>query len=514
MTVMGNGCYAGAMLKSGRQFLWYAFVFLLPWQTVWIVREVFVSGEKWQYATLGTYVSDVALLLCALFFVFGTKREVWRVVVRDRVLLLLGVFFLWALLSSLWSIDASLALISAWRIFLMTLAFVLARYSDVSMRKTISIFLLSMSIQASLALSQWAGQYIAPSTLLGIAEHDPARWGTFVLKTESGRFLRASGGFEHPNVLGGALAVAILFGVWLSVTAKRVSSRAVFLGMTALMSFALVFTFSRSGWMGLLLGMGVLLLGLTRCLKHSLFSSFPRRRESTLYQDSDVPRENFPETCLSTVDSVDSVDNFPRKSRFNLSGVLRYLDSRLPCLPAGRRGNDGMGWVSSVVIVILSFSIAFFLVRDIALSRFSEGTLAREGSLSDRALYFEQALSAIREHPVLGVGGGNFTAFTRERFPSAGTFVGAFQPAHVVPVLVFAELGAVGFVLFALPLLCWFVSAWKRRNALSMVIFCTLLPMLLLDHWLWSGHFGMMFLGLLLGVCTRMDARVGSVWRI
>ena len=450
------------MIDRIRTVSWYAFAFLLPWQTVWIVREVFVSGEKWQYATLGIYVSDVALLLCAVFFVFGARREVWRVVVRDRVLLLLGVFFLWALLSSLWSIDASLALISAWRIFLMTLAFVLARYGDVSMWKTISIFLLSMSIQASLALSQWAGQYIAPSTLLGIAEHDPSRWGTFVLKTEDGRFLRAYGGFEHPNVLGGALAVAMLFGVWLSVTAKRVSSRAVFLGMTALMSFALVFTFSRSGWMGLLLGMGVLLLGLTRCLKHSLFSSFPR----------------------------------------------------LPCLPAGRRGNDGMGWVSSVVIVILSFSIAFFLVCDIALSRFSEGTLAREGSLSGRALYFEQALSVIREHLVLGVGGGNFTAFTRERLPSAGTFVGAFQPVHMVPVLVFAELGAVGFVLFALPLLCWFVSAWKRRNALSMAIFCTLLPMLLLDHWLWSGHFGMMFLGLLLGVCTRMDARVGSVWRI
>ena len=248
-------CYAGAMWKSGRQFLWYAFVFLLPWQTVWIVREVFVSGEKWQYATLGIYVSDVTLLLCALFFVFGTKREVWRGVVRDRVLLLLGVFFLWALLSSLWSIDASLAFLLAWRLFLMTLAFVLARYSDVSMRKTLLVFLVSMTLQAMLALSQWTGQYVAPSTLLGVAEHDPARWGTFVLKTEGGRFLRAYGGFEHPNVLGGALAVAILFGVWLSVTAKRVSSRAVFLGMTALMSFALVFTFSRSGWMGF--GIGV-----------------------------------------------------------------------------------------------------------------------------------------------------------------------------------------------------------------------------------------------------------------
>lgn len=450
-----------------------------------------MSGEKWQYATLGIYVSDVALLLCALFFVFGTKREVWRGVVRDRVLLLLGVFFLWALLSSLWSIDASLALISAWRLFLMALAFVLARYGDVSMRKTISIFLLSMSIQASLALSQWAGQYIAPSTLLGIAEHDPARWGTFVLKTEGGRFLRAYGGFEHPNVLGGALAVAILFGVWLSVTAKRVSSRAVFLGMTALMSFALVFTLSRSGWMGFGIGVFFFLILSSYCAPFVRGSGGSGTEENT-----------FSHQLLSIGAHV-------RKNIFFCSFRLSWLQRNCLSLDVAKQS-----FRTTLVIMILSFSIAFFLVCDIALSRFSEGTLAREGSLSDRALYFEQALSVIREHLVLGVGGGNFTAFTRERLPSAGTFVGAFQPVHMVPVLVFAELGAVGFVLFALPLLCWFVSAWKRRNALSMAIFCTLLPMLLLDHWLWSGHFGMMFLGLLLGVCARMDARVGSVWRI
>ncbi len=481
-------CYAGAMWKSGRQFLWYAFVFLLPWQTVWIVREVFVSGEKWQYATLGIYVSDVTLLLCALFFVFGTKREVWRGVVRDRVLLLLGVFFLWALLSSLWSIDASLAFLLAWRLFLMTLAFVLARYSDVSMRKTLLVFLVSMTLQAMLALSQWTGQYVAPSTLLGVAEHDPARWGTFVLKTEGGRFLRAYGGFEHPNVLGGALAVAILFGVWLSVTAKRVSSRAVFLGMTALMSFALVFTFSRSGWMGFGIGVFFCLI-LSSCC-----SSFIRSSGGSGTEES-----TFSHQLLSIGAHV-------RKNIFFCPFWLSWL--RRDCLSLDATKQS---FRTTLVITILSFSVAFFLVRDIALSRFSEATLAREGSLSDRVLYFEQALSAINEHPILGVGGGNFTVFTMQRFPDAGTFVGEFQPVHVVPILVFAELGIVGFLLFACLFLFWISSAWKGRNLLSLAVFFSLLSILFLDHWLWSGHFGMVFLGLLLGVCLRMDSGSESI---
>lgn len=481
-------CYANRMIDRIRTVSWYVFVFLLPWQTVWIVREVFVGGEKWQYATAGLYVSDVALLLCAVFFLFGTRREVWRGIVCDRVVLLLGVLFVWALLSSVWAVDANLAFLSAWRLLLMTLAFVFARYGDVSIRKTLLVFLVSMTLQAMLALSQWVGQYVAPSTLLGVAGHDPAQWGTFVLKTESGRFLRAYGGFEHPNVLGGALAVALLFGVWLSATAKRIFLRAVFLGMTAIMSFSLVLTFSRSGWMGFGIGVFFFLI-LSSCCSSSICSR----------GGSGTEENTFSHQLLSIGAHV-------RKSIFSCSFWLSWL--RRDCLSLDTAKQS---FRTILVITILSFSIAFFLVRDIALSRFSEATLAREGSLSDRAMYLEQALVAIREHSILGVGGGNFTAFTRECFPNVGIFVGAFQPVHTVPILICAELGVVGFLLFLLVLLLWFSSAWRNGNMLSLAVFSLLLPILFLDHWIWSGHFGMVFFGFLLGVCLRMDLGSESV---
>ena len=441
MTKGWGECYAGAMLKSGRQSLWYAFAFLLPWQTVWIAREVFVGGEKWQYATFGIYASDVALLACAVFFVFGARREVWRVVVRDRVVFMLGSLLLWTLLSSLWSIDASLALISAWKIFLMTLVFVLARYGGVSTRKTISIFLVSMAIQASLALLQWGVQHVSPSTLLGIAGHEAWQPGTSVLKTDGWRFLRAYGGFEHPNVSGGALAMAILLGVWISATTRRSRLRVGFLVMAVLSGFALVVTFSRSAWMALGCGGIVLFLGLIN----------------------------------------------PWRDMFALRKIARRL-------------------MVGLFFVGVSCALGFLAVRDVAMTRFSGETLAREGSLSDRAVYMEQAMAAIREHPIRGAGGGNFTAFTMQRFPGSGSFVGAFQPVHAVPVLIFAELGAVGFVLVVSLFLCSIVFAWKRKDIFSVAILCTLLSMLLLDHWLWSGHFGMIFLGLLLGLRVRDDA--------
>ncbi len=418
--------YAFGMTERLRKLWWYIFVFLLPWQMVWILREVFVGGEKWQYATVGLYASNVALLACATFLILRAPREVWWAVRRDAVARILFALFVWSLLSVLWAMEKDMALLSAWRVFLMTIVYVCARYAEISLRKTLAMFLVSMTFQATLAFGQWAGQYVSPSSLFGIAEHDPARWGTFVLKTESGRFLRAYGGFEHPNVLGGALAIAAVFGVWLSATASRSRLRIVLLATTLLMSFALVFTFSRSGWMAFLAG-GIVL---------SFFA---------------VKRSNY--------------------------RVLFVL-----------------------LIMAFSFLTGFFLVRDIAMSRFSDETIVRDGSLSDRAAYFDQALGAIRERPVLGVGGGNFTAFAQERFSEAGRFVGDFQPVHMVPLLVFAELGAVGFMLFVLLFIFAFVQAWRARNSLAGAILCALLPILFLDHWLWSGHFGMVFLGFVLGV--------------
>jgi len=426
------------MIERFRYFWWYTFVFFLPWQTVWIVREVFVGGEKWQYATVGIYASDVALMLCAALLVVRAPRDLWRKMRGDVFACLFMALFAWTFLSVLWATEKNMALLSTWRVFLMTLAYLCARYGVMSFRKTLAVFLASMTFQAMLALGQWTMQFVFSSSLFGIAEHDSAQWGTFVLKTESGRFLRAYGGFEHPNVLGGALVFAILFGVWLSATTKNALMKRGFLGMTAVSVFALVLTFSRSAWLGFFMGSSVLLFATVKCCFHE--------------NDGRVKK----------------------RSRFS----------------------------GAVFLALTSFFVGFFLVRDIALSRFSEETLAREGSISDRTVYMRQAGVAIKESLFFGVGGGNFTAFSRLRFPSEGRFIGDFQPVHAVPILVFAELGVVGSFLFTLLFVFGFIRVWEKRSICAGVIFFALLPLLALDHWLWSGHFGAVFLGLLFGLCA------------
>lgn len=425
------------MLKKVQNVFWYAFVFFLPWQTAWIVREVFIGGEKWQYATGLLYVSDIALLGALLVFLLRSNCETWRVALQDAVFRALFALFFWSLLSVLWAVRADIALLMAWKLFLMLSAYVFFRFGGALLRTMLLVFLTSMSVQAALGMAQWMGQYVYPSSVLGIAEHDPAQWGTSVLKAESGRWLRVYGGFEHPNVFGGALSVSILLGVWL-VSRERVSAFRMFLlGVSVLFAFALVLTFSRSAWSALFLGGAGLFLGsLIHWKRHVL---------------------------------------------------QRGIFARA---------------VAALGIVVFSFSIAFVLLRETTTSRFSESTIVREGSVSDREMYIKQSFAAIREHPIMGVGGGNFTAFTQERFPESGRFIADFQPVHMVPLLIFSELGVVGFILFSCIFFFLFLRAFRNRDELSLALLLALVPLLSLDHFFWTSHFGLMFLGMIFGVIS------------
>ena len=44
-------------------------LFLLPWQTIYITKENFLNGEKWQSGTLGFYALEGLLWLCAILFI-------------------------------------------------------------------------------------------------------------------------------------------------------------------------------------------------------------------------------------------------------------------------------------------------------------------------------------------------------------------------------------------------------------------------------------------------------------
>jgi len=68
-----------------KRFAVYPFLvvlFFLPLQTVYLLREPMIGGEKWQYGTMGIYATDILLILvlvlgayCARYYVRRRTRS-------------------------------------------------------------------------------------------------------------------------------------------------------------------------------------------------------------------------------------------------------------------------------------------------------------------------------------------------------------------------------------------------------------------------------------------------------
>lgn len=107
-----------------------------------------------------------------------------------------------------------------------------------------------------LAYWEFFVQMVPAIKWLGLAAQNPAMRGPSVIELADGtRVLRAYGSFSHPNVLGGWLVFAMLLQV------RSIILRAWPLWGLVLLPFfftALAFSFSRSAWLALLIGLLVM----------------------------------------------------------------------------------------------------------------------------------------------------------------------------------------------------------------------------------------------------------------
>ena len=118
-----------------------------------------------------------------------------------------------------------------------------------------------VAIQAVVALAQYADQRSIGLGALGEHALAPDLGVSVVTGTNGVRYLRAYGLTDHPNILGGILAIAILLliGILATRTRRRPGAADLLAGATvALGSAALFVTFSRAAWLGATVGLVVL----------------------------------------------------------------------------------------------------------------------------------------------------------------------------------------------------------------------------------------------------------------
>lgn len=227
----------------------YCFVFLLPWQTIWIIREVFYGSEKWQYGTIGIYGADIFLVIWICLSIYLYYDRITNFFSKNIWLITASVFVVtWGFLSILWADDRPTALYGALILSFACDLFLLVQIIPLHVRATITIFVISTCAHACIGLWQFVTQSSFDNAFLGISSRMVTWGGTATLSIDGERWLRAYGALPHPNVLGALLLTALILALYLSFTARNNEHRFFTLVCIGIISAGIIVTFSRTVW--------------------------------------------------------------------------------------------------------------------------------------------------------------------------------------------------------------------------------------------------------------------------
>ncbi|HDQ22886.1 MAG TPA: O-antigen ligase family protein [Candidatus Uhrbacteria bacterium] len=247
------------------EYLFYIFVFLLPWQTRWIWHYGKLGAESSQYLIFSLYGTEIILfLIFILVLVYKLKfKDEEAAILNYKVLdfyIIFILLFLVAALSLLWAHSFQTAfyyLIKFLAGFAVLLFIINFKFS---LKKAGWALVLAGLFQSILASYQFLAQEVLASKWLGLAQQLPQTLGVSVIEFNGLRLMRAYGAFSHPNILGGFLAVCLVFLTILLILSQS-KKQSVFLWFCLpIISAGLFFAFSKSAFLALAAGLFFLII--------------------------------------------------------------------------------------------------------------------------------------------------------------------------------------------------------------------------------------------------------------
>lgn len=241
----------------------YLFAFVLPWQTRYLWRLGNLNGGYWEYGTISIFLTDIILVLFLSLFFWANRKKLSNKLPHNIWLWLAGLDLV-VFIDIFWSIDFSLALYK-YIIFLFGIGlFYFISAGVVSKKKIIDFFLLGLVGPACLAIWQFFWQSSFGCKWLGLAYQSAGSLGTAVLEINSGRWLRAYGSFDHPNIMGAVMVIGIILLMWKIVCwefrdqgIRRLEAWSELL-LLLILSLACFVSFSRTAFIGLFVGLLIL----------------------------------------------------------------------------------------------------------------------------------------------------------------------------------------------------------------------------------------------------------------
>jgi O-antigen ligase len=239
-------------------------VFLSPLRGGLTVQDRSLPPLYYAYRNLVLYPSDVLALATLIFWALSLAFQPRRLRLQPLWLTLpIAGLTLAAWISILASPDRVFSTYQSVRLLLL---FVLYIYAINELRSLRFIFLGAgalIATQGAVGIAQALHQHDIGLARLGELPLDPSQGGVSVVVSGAVRSLRAYGLTDHPNILGGCLALAlVLVIVWHFQIASPWKPLTAALAMLG--ALALLLTFSRSAWLGFAAGMTILLIWIVR----------------------------------------------------------------------------------------------------------------------------------------------------------------------------------------------------------------------------------------------------------
>ncbi len=452
-------------LTTLAEWLFFSIIFLLPWQTRYILHQGTLGGEPWEYGTLSLYGVDlliVALLVTALAARMTTPKNTLHddtrfttatstlrphtsfTTAQWMALLLLFVAFF-----SLNAAQDSFVGLLWWVKLAEGVAlFFIVRSLHIRWEHAALAIIASALVQSGLAITQFVTQTVWGHALLGMASQDPATVGAQVIDTGVTRILRAYGSLPHPNMLAGWITIGMITSLALlqrwqhwhwqhshpsmtssSTPHQRTWYRLVLFTLPVL-SIGLWTTLSRQAWLAI--GVVIILIIATAFIRER---SFPRHTTTIL------------------------------------------------------------------LIAVAPLVVFSLLFPDVFSTRFSANTRLEHASIAERKTYTEQSIQLLRTNGLRGVGIGNYTVAAYDHDQRNGTLLPGhrYQPVHNVPLLVLTELGIFG-LLATMLFIFHLMSGTSWRNPAQYCWSLCLIALAVIsvfDHYLWTLHFGILLFWLI-----------------
>jgi hypothetical protein len=428
-------------------------ILALPWQTRWF-HDASLAGWPWEQGRWSIYVSWGLIVATVVVGYFCRRGGVSPPSVpadrtgrgnRAPISVLIAIAILLSVSAiSVFRDTRILSAVSEWWIQMFILGcFSWTLYRARISRQSLAVwFVISLVPHVVLGVWQYAVQTVIGSKWLGIAEQLPKLPGVSVVEFGEFRFLRAYGGFPHPNIFGGWLAVGLIVCLWLSTQAESKKAALSAALASAALSVALLLTYSRSAWIATVVGI-VVLVG----------ARFPRPVRST-----DMPEGRH----------------------------------------AGGRGNPAPTQFLYVAIAasILTVGSVGYSQRAVVFARSDVSARLEAKSIDAREQSLRNGADIFIHHPLIGTGPN---AELISLVPAKGKALAPLEPPHDLFLLALDDVGIIGFAALAyLVWLCLFALRKRHRLGQAFPFLAAIFILALFDHYLWSTWSGQCLLAFVL----------------